>query len=431
MASPQAGLRAMLIDFIEIEQPPWLQLVPYGRRETLLQAPPSIRQVFVEAGLAYGDDEETVRFWDALAARARGLLDGALTEIGRRGERLTPQYERNRTDMEPKWIALESASDGYDVLLHVAKSDSRRMTIEVKTSERSTEFASFHLTRNEWSTALGSLAHRFHLWVLAPSRMELAVLTDGRRSWCARAMRRRRWYVGTCQHPLFRFQRNLQAFFLGSRHDRSGHRPGSYRHIFISVLATLTGFKGKTNHHHPLQMPDGRHHDPHIEGEFVCAALLEEVPLKEHARPLAELNDGARHAFGPEGKMRRGVEGNGLEVRHMPNLVHPLRPGVLTGHDVTEKVNCDGVRAVHPAFLGEGLDGTPPLNRGVELVDALAEAESIRIVNQSLKNRPRQAVQLRGLEPPCPDGGRCAIEIDHAIEHSGQNTKLIIVHCPA
>lgn len=177
MASPQAGLRAMLIDFIEIEQPPWLQLVPYGRRETLLQAPPSIRQVFVEAGLAYGDDEETVRFWDALAARARGLRDGALTEIGRRGERLTLQYERNRTDMEPKWIALESASDGYDVLSHVAKSDSRRMTIEVKTSERGTEFASFHLTRNEWVTALGSMAHRFHLWVLAPSRSELAVLT--------------------------------------------------------------------------------------------------------------------------------------------------------------------------------------------------------------------------------------------------------------
>lgn len=176
-ASPQAGLRAMLIDFIEVEQPPWLQLVPYGRRETLLQAPPSIRQVFVEAGLAYGDDENTVRFWDGLAARARGLRDGVLTEIGRRGERLTLQYELNRTEMEPKWIALESASDGYDVLSHVDKSDSRRMTIEVKTSERGTEFASFYLTRNEWVTALGSMAHRFHLWALTPSRSELAVLT--------------------------------------------------------------------------------------------------------------------------------------------------------------------------------------------------------------------------------------------------------------
>ncbi len=176
-ASPQAGLRAMLIDFTKIEQPPWLQLVPYGRRETLLQAPHSIRQVFVEAGLAYGNDEDTVRFWDELAARARGLRDSVLTEVGRRGERLTLQYERNRTGVEPKWIALESGSDGYDVLSQVTISDTRRLTIEVKTSERGIDFASFHLTRNEWETALASLCHRFHLWDLAAPHTQLAVLT--------------------------------------------------------------------------------------------------------------------------------------------------------------------------------------------------------------------------------------------------------------
>lgn len=44
---------------------------------------------------------------------------------------------------------------------------------------------------------------------------------------------------------------------------------------------------------HPRQMPDRRHHDSHVEGELIRTALLEELPLKEHARPLAELNDGA------------------------------------------------------------------------------------------------------------------------------------------
>ena len=48
-----------------------------------------------------------------------------------------------------------------------------------------------------------------------------------------------------------------------------------------------------SDHNHPRQMPDGRHHDPHIEGKLVGAALLEELPLEEHAGPLAELNDGA------------------------------------------------------------------------------------------------------------------------------------------
>ena len=44
--------------------------------------------------------------------RARGLRDGVLTEIGRRGERLTLQYEQSRTGVEPKWIALESSAHG-------------------------------------------------------------------------------------------------------------------------------------------------------------------------------------------------------------------------------------------------------------------------------------------------------------------------------
>jgi len=174
--SPQAGLRVMLNDYIEIDQPPWLQLVPYGRRETLLQAPPSIRQVFVEAGLAYGDDDETVHFWDALAARARGMRDGVLTEIGRQGERHTLRYERNRTGFEPKWVALESSSDGYDVLSRNSMSDSRRLTIEVKASERRVEHASFYLTRNEWETATSSLSHQFHLWSLTPKAVLLAVV---------------------------------------------------------------------------------------------------------------------------------------------------------------------------------------------------------------------------------------------------------------
>lgn len=48
-----------------------------------------------------------------------------------------------------------------------------------------------------------------------------------------------------------------------------------------------------SDHRHPRQMPDRRHHDPHIEGKLVGAALLEKVAFEEHAGPLTELNDGA------------------------------------------------------------------------------------------------------------------------------------------
>ena len=47
----------------------------------------------------------------------------------------------------------------------------------------------------------------------------------------------------------------------------------------------------QVDHHHPRQMPDGRHHDPHVEGKLIRTALLEEFPLEEHAGSFAELND--------------------------------------------------------------------------------------------------------------------------------------------
>ena len=114
--------------------------------------------------------------------------------------------------------------------------------------------------------------------------------------------------------------------------------------------------------------------------------------------------------------MRRGVERDGVKVSYMTDLVRPLGPRVLTGHNVPAQVDGDGVGAVHPAFLTEGLDRPLALDRGVEFVDALPEAEGIRILNQRLEDRPRQAVQFARLKPPRPDGGRGIIDIHHALK---------------
>ena len=73
-------------------------------------------------------------------------------------------------------------------------------------------------------------------------------------------------------------------------------------------------------------MPDGRHHDPHIEGKLIRAGLCEEVALKEHAGSFAELDNRAGHTFRPEGKMRRSVEGDGLDTATWPILCAPLAP---------------------------------------------------------------------------------------------------------
>ncbi len=170
-------MRSLVLDHIDAENPPWLQLASYGRRELLLQAPPGLRQVLVEAGLAYGDDADTVHFWDVLAARARGMRNAALTEIGRRGERLTIARERERIGSPPKWIALDSNAEGYDVLSQLSASDSRRLSIEVKATQQSHLSGSFHVSRNEWDFAGEALHHAFHLWDLSGTPPRLAVLS--------------------------------------------------------------------------------------------------------------------------------------------------------------------------------------------------------------------------------------------------------------
>ena len=181
LAAPDdhARLRMLILDHIDVESPPWVQLAAAGRREVLLQAPKGLCQVFVDAGLAYGDDPETVIFWDVLAARARGIRNAVLTETGRMGERLTLVHERHRTGREPKWVALDSNADGYDVLSHVSDEDQRRLTIEVKASSQAALSGSFHLTRNEWDLAIESLHHTFHLWDVSRVPPRLAVLEVG------------------------------------------------------------------------------------------------------------------------------------------------------------------------------------------------------------------------------------------------------------
>lgn len=173
--SNRAKLRVLVLDHIDAREPPWLQLAASGRREVLMHAPKELRQIFVEAGLAHDDDPDTVAFWDALARQVRGARDEALTEIGRTGERLTLEYEKLRTGIEPKWIALDSNSDGYDVLSRRDMADSRRLVIEVKTTTQGLA-GYFYVSRNEWEVAEDALFHVFHLWDVSEGKPRLAVL---------------------------------------------------------------------------------------------------------------------------------------------------------------------------------------------------------------------------------------------------------------
>jgi hypothetical protein len=168
----EAALHYILLHYVETQNPDWLQNAVYGRSRVLNFCPVGVRQVFVEAGLAGAPNDNVVEFWDWLAGIARGLQKDQSLVIGREGERLTLIHEEARTGAKPRWVAVDSNQDGYDVLSVRAADDRAFLSIEVKAS-RSGRSGSLHLTRHEWETALDRPIHLFHLWDLscAPPRL--------------------------------------------------------------------------------------------------------------------------------------------------------------------------------------------------------------------------------------------------------------------
>ncbi len=167
--------RRALLDYVERENPSWVEQACFGRNKVVTFAPGAIRQIIDECGLTTGFDDETVAFWDMLAAMARGMRDDVLTRIGREGERLSLKHEERRTGVKPKWVAVDSSSKGYDVLSVASREDLSKCTIEVKASSLGVN-GRFHLTCNEWNVATRGKNHLFHLWDLTISPPRLAVI---------------------------------------------------------------------------------------------------------------------------------------------------------------------------------------------------------------------------------------------------------------
>lgn len=176
IAGYEPMLRQSLLDYIDVERPPWVQNATYGRSRVIRFAGREIAQVFIEAGLADSTESEVVAFWDAMAALARGQRNGKLSQIGRQGERLTMAHELARTGRKPKWVAIDNNEDGYDVLSIVDVNNPCPLSIEVKASTMG--FAgSLHLTSNEWERAQEAENHLFHIWAIKSEGYALATLS--------------------------------------------------------------------------------------------------------------------------------------------------------------------------------------------------------------------------------------------------------------
>ncbi|WP_409998548.1 DUF3883 domain-containing protein [Bradyrhizobium sp. SZCCHNR1002] len=149
----------------------WLRTASLGRQKFVQKLDRDQASCFRCAGLL---DEppspETVAWWDALQSHGRQLTDERLLLQGREAEQRSLRYEQTRLAemaiaLQPVWMAVEDNTAGYDILSYdrgVSAPVSR--LIEVKSSKSGD---GFHLTKNEWKTALKFKdSYVFHIWDL-------------------------------------------------------------------------------------------------------------------------------------------------------------------------------------------------------------------------------------------------------------------------
>jgi Protein NO VEIN, C-terminal len=160
------ALLLQLEDMIFTFNPHWAALLPKGRKETKNFLPKDVLQCFKESGLFGELDSIIIGAWDRLAMAYRNYHQENLLITGRKGEELSLEYERKRTNSSPIWQAVESNLSGYDILSKLSESDPGLLKIEVKSTTSRIGYASFHISKNEWKTSEVSNNYIFHLWDL-------------------------------------------------------------------------------------------------------------------------------------------------------------------------------------------------------------------------------------------------------------------------
>lgn len=173
--APHQFYRQCLRDLIVSKHQSWARIITLGRARFVRQLERDEQQCF-RAALLIEDPpcDDVVAWWDSLSAQMRRENDRKRMSRAREAEKLTYDYEVERLKslgikLQPKWVAIDDNTAGYDVLSYDRCEPSpRNRLIEVKSTIASP--LRFYVTRNEWEQALkfGDSYH-FHIWDLAPT----------------------------------------------------------------------------------------------------------------------------------------------------------------------------------------------------------------------------------------------------------------------
>jgi len=165
-------LRYQLRDVLSFVSPSWAKKIADGRSEALKVMPEAVQQIFAEADLLGDWTDDLVAWWDDIGLAARSRKNERNLRTGRAAEKLSIEYEEQRTGQRPKWTCAETNYAGYDLLSIVARDEQRPCAIEVKGSSLRASEAMFTLSRNEWDVAEANSDYRIHLWLVRNNQQD-------------------------------------------------------------------------------------------------------------------------------------------------------------------------------------------------------------------------------------------------------------------
>lgn len=181
---PRVFFRICVAEVIIAQGKPWNRIVTQGRERLLAALTRDQHQCFRSAELLESPpSDETVGWWDALSMRVRLVKDEQKLIQSRIAEKLTVLFEVERLKQlgipnEPKWVAIEDNTLGYDVLsFDLGQMGPINRLIEVKSTVASP--LRFYVTRNEWDQALkAGASYHFHVWDMIVNPPKLYELTS-------------------------------------------------------------------------------------------------------------------------------------------------------------------------------------------------------------------------------------------------------------
>ncbi|MFK9091722.1 protein NO VEIN domain-containing protein [Bacillus salipaludis] len=169
----QSQLRDTLKNMIIQLRPFWAKVSYLGRAKVKhILCEDSIQCLQYAGLLAENPTEDVINWWEEISKIFRIINDEQKLKIGREGEKRTLQLEKQRIlenglNKEPRWIALEDNTVGYDILSYRKNHDNE--LYEIKIEVKACSFSPTHLilTRNEWKTALENKnTYFFQIWNL-------------------------------------------------------------------------------------------------------------------------------------------------------------------------------------------------------------------------------------------------------------------------